>query len=76
MERKLVPRARQDSLLAWFELYMTVEAGEPGGNTFIAKRRDLQESLEYFLRAASTDRPGQWTKSMPEGFLKHLGHDR
>jgi site-specific recombinase XerD len=68
----LLPAARRDSLVAWFELYMAIEAGPRDGHTFKAKKRDLQEFLAYFTKAAGTDRPDLWTRSLTEGFLKHL----
>jgi integrase/recombinase XerD len=59
-------------LVAWFELYLAIEAGPKDANTFKAKKRDLQEFIDYVAMAAGTDRPDQWTKSLTEGFLKHL----
>ena len=46
---QLLPEARQDSLLAWFELYMSVEVGSPETNTFRAKKADLQNSSTTWL---------------------------
>jgi len=40
----LIPKKRQQSLVAWFELYMGIEAGAPDSNTFKAKKADLQNS--------------------------------
>jgi integrase/recombinase XerD len=72
----LIPTSRRDSLTAWFELYMTIEAGPQDSNTFKAKKRDLQEFLDYLSTAAGTDNPDQWTRSLTEGFLKHLLKNR
>jgi integrase/recombinase XerD len=72
----LIPRNKRNSLLAWFGLYLGVEAGPPDGNTFKAKKRDLQEFIDYLRKAAGTDHPVQWTKSLTEGFLKYLQNKR
>ncbi len=68
----LIPFARRDSLVAWFELYLAIEAGPEDSNTFKAKRRDLEEFLSYFTLATGADCPDQWTRSLTEGFLRHL----
>jgi len=68
----LIPTNRRESLTAWFELYMRIEGGPEGSNTFKAKKSDLETFLAYFLDAAGRDRPDIWTKSLTEGFLKHL----
>lgn len=68
----LIPTSRRESLTAWFELYMRIEGGPAGSNTFKAKKSDLESFLGYFLEAAGQDRPDVWTKSLTEGFLKHL----
>jgi integrase/recombinase XerD len=72
----LIPVNRRDSLVAWFELYMAIEAGPPDSNTFKAKKRDLQQFVGYFTTAAGTDRPDFWTRSLTEGFLKYLQNER
>jgi integrase/recombinase XerD len=72
----LIPVHRRDTLVAWFELYMAIEAGPKDGNTFKAKKRDLQEFLDYLQTASGTDHPDQWTRSLTQGFLKHLHKDR
>lgn len=71
----LIPTDRRESLAAWFELYMRIDGGANGSNTFKAKKSDLETFLSYFLRAAGRDSPDQWTKSVTEGFLKHLQKD-
>jgi len=68
----LIPKRRQQSLVAWFELYMGIEAGAPDSNTFKAKKADLQKFVDYLQTTAGTDHPDQWTKSVTEGFLRLL----
>lgn len=68
----LIPTTRRESLVAWFELYLAIEGGPKDGNTFKAKKRDLQQFVDYLTTAAGTDQPDQWTRSLTEGFLKHL----
>jgi len=68
----LIPKKRQDSLMAWFELYMGIEAGAPGTNTFKAKKGDLQKFVTYLQESSETDHPDQWTKSVTEVFLRQL----
>jgi len=61
----LIPANRRQSLTAWFELYMAIEAGPKDGNTFKAKKRDLQEFLNYLTAAAGTG--GQGHRHRPRG---------
>lgn len=68
----LLPSQRRESLVGWFELYLGIEAGPKDSNTFKAKRADLQKFVDYLTTAAGTDHPDQWTRSLTEGFLKHL----
>lgn len=68
----LIPSKKRESLIAWFELYLAIEAGPKDGNTFKAKKADLQKFVDYLTTAAGTDHPDQWTKSLTEGFLKEL----
>jgi integrase/recombinase XerD len=72
----LIPVNRQESLVAWFELYMAIEAGPKDTNTFKAKKRDLQEFINYLHTATGTDHPDQWTRSITQGFLKYLQKER
>lgn len=72
----LIPSSRRESLIAWFELYLAIEGGPKDGNTFKAKKRDLQELVTYLTTAAGTDHPDQWTRSLTEGFLKYLLNKR
>jgi integrase/recombinase XerD len=68
----LIPTDQRDSLVAWFSLYMAVEAGASADNTFKAKRRDLEGFLNYFRQATGSDRPDLWTRSLSAGYLKAL----
>ena len=68
----MLPRQRQDSLLAWFELYLGTQVGDPESNTFKAKKNDLQKFVEFISESSGTDHPDQWTKSITEGFLRKL----
>ena len=68
----LIPKNKQLSLVAWFELYMGIEAGAPDTNTFKAKKGDLQKFVGYLEASAGTDHPDQWTKSLTEAFLRNL----
>ena len=68
----LLSKPKRESLLAWFELYMGIEAGPSGTNTFKAKRRDLQQFINFLLVSAGADHPDQWTRSITEAFLCHL----
>jgi integrase/recombinase XerD len=68
----LLPEDKRESLIAWFELYMGTQVGDPASNTFRAKKSDLQKFIEYLLHASGTDHPDQWTKSVTESFLRKL----
>ena len=68
----LIPTENRNSLVAWFNLYMTIEAGTPDSNTFKAKQSDLSRFIAYFRRVTGSDRPDQWTRSASQGFLKEL----
>ena len=72
----LLPAKKSESLKNWFALYMAFEGGAEGSNTFKAKRRDLEEFLDYFYAAMGADHPDRWTKSFTEGFLRFLERDR
>ena len=66
----------QDSLAAWFTLYVELEAGANSENTLKAKKADLQAFLDYLLKVAGTDHPDQWTRSVTGGFLRHLEKEK
>lgn len=68
----LIPKKKQESLFAWFELYLRIEAGDPESNTFKAKKRDLQKFVDFLQKSSGTDHPDQWTKSVTKSFLRHL----
>jgi integrase/recombinase XerD len=72
----LMPTRKRHSLVAWFELYMGIEAGPPESNTFKAKKRDLQQFVDYLQASAGTDHPDQWTKSLTESCVRHLRRKR
>ena len=58
--------------MAWFNLYMTVEAAAGAENTAEAKRRDLNGFLDFFTHAVGSDHPDHWTRSVTTGYLKLL----
>ena len=68
----LLPQQQRESLVAWFELYLRTQVGDPSGNTFKAKSIDLNKFIEYLFTAAATDHPDQWTRSVTEGFVNRL----
>lgn len=72
----LIPTSKKESLVAWFQLYMAIEAGPPESNTFKAKKGDLQKFADYLLETAGTDKPDHWTKSVTESFLRFLSKKR
>jgi integrase/recombinase XerD len=68
----LLPASEQESLVAWMNLYIGLEAGASSDNTFKAKRRDLECFLAYFRETIGSDHPDQWTRSLTSSFLKLL----
>ena len=68
----LIPNNQRNSLVAWFNLYMGIEAGEPQSNTFKAKQGDLSRFVNYFRDVSGSDNPDQWTRSVSQSFMKHL----
>lgn len=68
----LVSPERAESLVAWCNLYMQIEAAAGSENTVQSKRRDLNAFLNFFTHAVGSDQPDHWTRSMTTGFLKHL----
>ena len=68
----LIPNNKRNSLVAWFNLYMGIEAGEPDSNTFKAKQGDLSRFVNYFKHVSGSDHPDQWTRSISQSFMKHL----
>ena len=68
----LVQSEESDSLVAWFNLYMSLEAAAGSENTLEAKRRDLGRFLQFFGEAVGGDHLDDWTRSLTTGYLKHL----
>jgi integrase/recombinase XerD len=66
---------KRESLLGWFELYLAI-GGAPDSNTFKAKKRGLQQFIDFLLESSGTDQPDQWTKSVTEGFVRQLHKKR
>jgi len=69
---ELLPASKQESLVAWFNLYMGLEARASADNTFQAKKRDLEAFLLFFRQASGSDHPDQWTRPITADFLKFL----
>jgi integrase/recombinase XerD len=63
---------QRESLVAWFHLYMTLEAGAGSPNTFKAKQRDVEMFLSFFSHTTRSDHPDQWTRSITGAFGRHL----
>ncbi|MCB1097422.1 MAG: tyrosine-type recombinase/integrase [Verrucomicrobiae bacterium] len=70
----LLPVRQQESLHAWFQLYMGVEGRAGSENTTKAKTGDLQLFLA-FLSTVNVAHPDQWTRAVTRDFLKRLGKD-
>ena len=70
--RPSVPKAirpdQAESLVAFFNLYIQVEAAASAENTAEAKRRDLNGFLDFFTQAVVSDHPDHWTRSMTTGY--------
>ena len=71
----LLPIRQQESLHAWFQLYMGVEGRAGSENTTKAKTRDLQLFLSFLSTVAGVGHPDQWTRSVTRDFLKRLQKD-
>jgi site-specific recombinase XerD len=63
--------AQRESLVAWFNRYMQLEAAGDAENTILAKRRDLNGFLSYFMEAVGADLPDLWTRSVTAGYVKY-----
>lgn len=68
----LIPSRKRNSLIEWFNLYLSIEGKAGADNTFQAKRRDLEVFVSFLQESAGTDHPDQWTRSLTRDFLKHL----
>jgi len=71
-----LPARDSDSLVAWFNLYMGLEAGANADNTIAAKTRDLEAFLGFFSRAIGSDQADLWTRSITADFVKALQKDK
>ncbi|HUT61077.1 MAG TPA: tyrosine-type recombinase/integrase [Phycisphaerae bacterium] len=71
-----LPACERDSLTAWLNLYMGLEAGANADNTIAAKTRDLRAFLGFFAEATGCDQADLWTRSITSDFLKTLQRDR
>ena len=69
---QLIPTDKRESLVAWFNLYLTLEGAAGSPNTLDAKKRDLGHFLSFFLDATGGDQPDQWTRSLTAHYLRHL----
>jgi integrase/recombinase XerD len=69
----LMPVEQRDSLAAWLTFYLGLEASASSGNTFTAKKRDLETFLGFFQRATGSDHADQWTRPVTAAFLRELG---
>src|SRR5262245_19454471 len=70
--KALLTANEQESLVAWMNLYIGLEAGANSDNTLKAKRRDLEGFLAYFRETTDSHHPDQWTRSLTSSFLKLL----
>ena len=74
---QLIPTDKRESLVAWFNLYLTLEGTAGSPNTLDAKKRDLGHFLSFLLDAVGDDQPDQWTRSLTAHYLRHLErHER
>jgi integrase/recombinase XerD len=69
---ELIPTNKRESLVAWFNLYLTLEGAAGSANTLDAKKRDLGHFLSFFLNATGGDHPDQWTRSLTAHYLRQL----
>ncbi len=69
---QLVPSEQRDSLLAWCNLYLALEAGANSENTILAKTRDLNLFLNFFSETTKSDQADLWTRSITADFVKRL----
>ena len=72
----LIPRNDRDSLTAWLSLYMKIDGEACAEQTRVAKTQDLERFLDYFTTVVGADDKKLWTRSVSEGFQKHLKKQR
>lgn len=65
-------RDRKDGLTDWCSIYLETQVSQ--GNTYRAKKGDLQKFLAFFstFTGDTNATPDQWTKSVTEGFREYL----
>jgi integrase/recombinase XerD len=73
---ELVATDSRGSLVDWFNLYLSLEAGANAANTLAAKTRDLRSFLEFFIAAVGADEADLWTRSITGDFVKRLQHEK
>ncbi len=72
----LIPKNNRDSLTAWLSLYMKIDGEACAEQTRVAKTQDLERFLDYFTSVVHSDSKTLWTRSISEGFQKHLKKER
>ncbi len=72
----LIPQNSRDSLTAWLSLYMKIDGEACAEQTRIAKTQDLERFLDYYSTVVGSDSKKLWTRSISEGFQKHLKKQR
>jgi integrase/recombinase XerD len=72
----LIPQNNRDSLTAWLSLYMKIDGEACAEQTRIAKTQDLERFLDYYSTVVGSDSKQLWTRSVSEGFQKHLKKQR
>ncbi len=72
----LIPQNSRDSLTAWLSLYMKIDGEACAEQTRIAKTQDLERFLDYYGTVVGSDSKKLWTRSISEGFQKHLKKQR
>jgi len=73
---ELVDADQRRSLVGWFNLYLSLEAGANAENTLAAKTRDLRAFVDFFVAAVGTDEADLWTRSLTGDFVKQLQHEK
>jgi integrase/recombinase XerD len=73
---ELVATDKRGSLVAWFNLYLSLEAGANAANTLAAKTRDLRSFVDFFITAVGADEADLWTRSITGDFIKRLQHEK